>query len=331
MLSSAILLPLIFLLGAACVGALLLVGLYPRVAANSAFRRRIEFVSAASVKTAQASTLDESRRKRSVAATLTEADEAKRSKAKKRAGQSLIVRMRQAGLNPSRRTYYLASLVIGIGIGLLAWMVIDMSPAAALGVAAGLLLPHLFLKFKRNRRFKRFAAEFPNALDVIVRGVKAGMPLTDCLKIVAAETQDPVRSEFQALVEDQALGMPLEDAVQRLAERMPLSEASFFAIVIAIQSRTGGSLSETLGNLSNVLRERKKLKGKVKAMSGEAKASAIIIGALPVVVAGLLYLTSPNYIALLFTNPTGRLVLVVCGLLMLMGTLVMRKMINFDL
>jgi tight adherence protein B len=182
-----------------------------------------------------------------------------------------------------------------------------------------------------SRRFKRFAAEFPNAIDVIVRGIKAGMPLIDCLKIVASEAQDPVKTEFKALVDDQALGLPLDEAVQRMPHRVPLSETTFFAIVIAIQSRTGGSLSEALGNLSKVLRERKKMKQKVKAMSGEAKASAMIIGSLPVAVAGLLYVTSPNYIALLFITQTGNLVLAGCGLLMLMGIMVMRKMINFDL
>ena len=184
--------------------------------------------------------------------------------------------------------------------------------------------------FRRNSRFKRFSNEFPNAVDVIVRGVKAGLPLVDCLKIIAAEAQEPVRSEFKTMVQDQTLGMPLDEAVQRLPERVPLAEANFFGIVIAIQSRTGGSLSEALGNLSKVLRERKKMQAKIKAMSSEAKASAGIIGSLPVIVAGLVYLTSPDYITLLFTTTIGNAVLVASGLWMLMGCLVMRKMINFD-
>jgi tight adherence protein B len=153
----------------------------------------------------------------------------------------------------------------------------------------------------------------------------------DCLKIVASEAQEPVRSEFKTLVQDQTLGMPLDEAVQRLPDRVPLTEATFFAIVIAIQSRTGGSLSEALGNLSKVLRERKKMQAKVKAMSSEAKASGGIIAALPVIVGVLVYFSSPQYISLLFTTAIGNVVLIGCAFWMLIGVLVMRKMINFDL
>jgi tight adherence protein B len=240
--------------------------------------------------------------------------------------------MRQGGLAWSRTTYGLVSLGAGIlsflaGLSLLGGQIM---PAAAFGVAGGLLLPHLYVGFRRKRRLNRFTAEFPNAVDVIVRGVKSGLPLVDCLKINAAEAQEPVRSEFKAIVQDQTLGLPLDEAVQRLPERVPLAEANFFAIVIAIQSRTGGSLSEALGNLSKVLRERRKMKAKIKSMSSEAKASAAIIGSLPAIVAGLVYITSPDYISLLFTETVGNVVLVGSGLWMLMGCLVMRKMINFD-
>jgi tight adherence protein B len=316
MLSFVILLPLIFLLGACSLGGLLLAALYPRVTAGAALDTRLGLISAT----------------RTVEATLREAGEKLKFKAKSRARPPLLVRMRQGNLSWSRKTYYLICVATGIVAFLLLLSATGLGalPAAGFGAAAGLLLPHLYVKIKRDRRFKRFSAEFPNALDVIVRGIKAGLPLGDCLKIIAAETQDPVKREFQALIEDQTLGMPLAEAVQRLPDRMPLTEASFFAIVVAIQSRTGGSMSEALGNLSKVLRERKKMKAKIKAMSGEAKASALIIGALPVVVIGLLYVTSPNYIALLFTTQTGHIVLAACGVLMAGGTLVMRKMINFD-
>jgi tight adherence protein B len=316
MLSSVIFLPLIFLLGACCVGGLLLAALYPRLKAGAALDRRLVSISTT----------------RTVEVTLREAAEKVKFKAKSRAKPSLLVRMRQGNLSWSTRTYYLVCVATGIAAFLLILSTTGLGAFAAVGfgTSAGLLLPHLYVKFKRDRRFKRFSAEFPNALDVIVRGIKAGLPLVDCLKIIAAETQDPVKGEFKVLIEDQTLGMPLADAVQRLPDRIPLTEASFFAIVVAIQSRTGGSMSEALGNLSKVLRERKKMKGKIKAMSGEAKASALIIGALPVVVIGLLYVTSPKYIALLFTTQTGHIVLVACGLLMAGGTLVMRKMINFD-
>jgi Flp pilus assembly protein TadB len=173
----------------------------------------------------------------------------------------------------------------------LAWACCRRSVSA---FAGGLLLPHFYVNFMRARRFKRFSAEFANAMDVIVRGLKSGLPLADCMKIIAAEAQEPVRSEFKAIIEDQAMGMPSDEAVQRLPQRMPVAEASFFAIVIAIQSRTGGSLSEALGNLSKVLRERKKMQAKIKAMSSEAKSSAGIIGALPVFVTGAIYCHHPG-------------------------------------
>jgi tight adherence protein B len=202
--------------------------------------------------------------------------------------------------------------------------------ALVAGTTGGALLPRIYLSAKGRRRLKRFADEFPNAVDVIVRGVKAGLPIVDCLRIISLEAQEPVRSEFRTIMEDQTVGVPLDHAVQRLSDRVSLSETSFFAIVVAMQSRTGGSLSEALGNLSKVLRERKKMQSKIKAMSSEANASAAIIGSLPVVVTAMLYLTSPNYIALLFTTLIGQVVLVACGLWMGIGILVMRKMINFD-
>ncbi len=332
MLSSVIFLSLIFLLGAGSVGGLLLVALYPRVKAGAALDRQLELISATgTVATLRGGATDESRRKRAVEVTLREAEEKLKFKAGKRAKPSLLVRMRQANISWSRKTYYLVCVAAGIAVFLLILGTgLGALPAVGFGTSAGLLLPHWYVKITRNRRFKRFTAEFPNAIDVIVRGIKTGLPVGDCLKIIAAETQDPLKGEFKILNEDHSLGMPLDEAVQRLPDRIPLSEARFFAIVIAIQNRTGGSLSEALGNLSKVLRERKKMEAKIKALSGEAKASALIIGALPVVVIGLLYATSPAYIALLFTTQIGRVVLAACGVLMLGGTLMMRKMINFD-
>jgi tight adherence protein B len=330
---SPILLAMIFLLSACCVGGLLLVALYPRLSSGAALRRRSDVIATPRrVPTKRSNGIDESRRKRSVAATLREAGDKLKLTSKAGAKPSLLARMRQGNVGWTKRTYYLVCCVTGIAASFLVLsMGLATLPAVAFGISAGLMFPHWYVNFMRNRRFRRFATEFPNAVDVIVRGIKTGLPLGDCLKIVAAEAQDPVKSEFKVLTEDQALGMPLDEAVQRLPERMPLSEANFFAIVIAIQSRTGGSLSEALGNLSNVLRERKKMKAKARAMSAEAKSSALIIGGLPIAVAGFLYLTSPKYIALLFTTHVGNFVLAACGLWMLIGVLVMRKMINFEM
>jgi tight adherence protein B len=204
---------------------------------------------------------------------------------------------------------------------------------AVAGVAllvGGLGLPRWFLKRRKTKRLKAFAEEFANALDIIVRGVKAGLPLGDCLRVIASESAEPVKSEFRKVVETQAMGVPMGDAVQSIYDRMPCAEANFFGIVIAIQQKAGGNLSEALGNLSKVLRERKKMRAKIKAMSTEAKASAGIIGSLPIIVMSLVYLTTPSYMTLLFVTNAGHLMLVGCGLWMACGIFVMKKMINFD-
>ncbi|MGH6677102.1 MAG: type II secretion system F family protein, partial [Xanthobacteraceae bacterium] len=133
-----------------------------------------------------------------------------------------------------------------------------------------------------------------------------------------------------SIIETQTIGIPLGDACLKLYERIPVPEANFFGIVVAVQQRAGGNLSEALGNLSRVLRDRKKMKGKIKAMSQEAKASAAIIGSLPIVVLGLVYFTSPTYIELLWTAQLGRLMLAGSAFWMFTGIMVMRKMINFD-
>jgi tight adherence protein B len=202
--------------------------------------------------------------------------------------------------------------------------------AAGLAFAAGLGLPRWLLGFLKKRREKAFLKALPDAVDVIVRGIKAGLPLFESLKVVVADSPEPLRSEFKAIIETQAIGIPLGDACTRLYERMPVPEANFFGIVIAIQQKSGGNLSEALGNLSKVLRDRKKMSEKIQAMSMEAKASAGIIGSLPPIVMLLVYLTTPDYISLLWTHPTGQLMLVGCVIWMSIGVFVMKKMINFD-
>jgi tight adherence protein B len=145
------------------------------------------------------------------------------------------------------------------------------------------------------------------------------------------DAQSPVKEEFKLIMDDQTLGMPLADAAERLPERIPLAEARFFATVIAIQNRTGGNLSEALSNLSKVLRERQKMKQKIKALASEAKASAIIIGIMPIFVMGALYVTAPGYISLLFITPAGNFILAASAVWMLIGILVMRRIVNFDI
>lgn len=250
---------------------------------------------------------------------------------RKNARPTLSQRIAQAGLSWSMRQYILISAAMGIvTFGVVFGMRLGVIPALGFGFAAGFGLPFWMLSYLKKRREAKFLAVFPDAVDVIVRGIKSGLPLLDSLKMIAAESQEPVRSEFKAIIETQAIGMPIGEACGKLYERMPLPEANFFGIVVSIQQRAGGNLSEALGNLSKVLRERKKMKAKIQAMSMEAKASAAIIGSLPPVVMGLVWITSPNYIELLWTHPTGQLMLAGSAMWMATGVFVMKKMINFD-
>ncbi len=331
-MSSATHLALIFLLAALCVGGVLHTLFQPRFTYEVRVKRRLRIVAgAASVSPKQPGGAGKSRR-RSIEDTLKEIEEKQKEKAKSGSRRSLTERLRQSGLGWTRTTYLGVCLFVGLAGCVLGAFGIGLGPLAAggLGLTMGLLLPHLYVGAKRNRRLLTFCNELPNAVDVIVRGVRTGLPLGDCLRMIAAEGQEPVRSEFKMIVDDQTLGVPVQDAMLRLADRVPVPETSFLATVITIQSHSGGNLTEALANLSSVLRERKKMREKIKAMSSEAKASAGIIGALPPVVASILYLTSPDYISLLFTTTLGQIVLAGCAIWMSIGVLVMRAMINFD-
>ena len=186
------------------------------------------------------------------------------------------------------------------------------------------------MNFLKKKRQKKFLDEFANAIDVIVRGIKAGLPVNDTLKVIAVESPDPVGPEFQAVIDGQKLGVPLDQGLERMYERIPLAEVNFMSIVVGIQQRTGGNLGEALSNLSKVLRDRKKMQGKIQSMSQEAKSSAAIIGALPPSIMILVFMTSPNYISLLWTTDLGQMMLAGSALWMFAGVMVMRKMINFD-
>jgi tight adherence protein B len=244
---------------------------------------------------------------------------------------SLNLRIAHAGLTWSKRQFILFAAMLGI-LNFLACLPFGagLSAALAAGFAGSCGLPLWILQFLRKRREKKFIAGFADAIDVIVRGIKAGLPLHESLKVLSAEASEPLKTEFRTIVETQAVGMALGESCSRLYERMPVPEANFFGIVVNIQQKSGGNLSEALSNLSKVLRDRKKMKAKIQAVSMEAKASAAIIAALPVAVMILIYLTSPQYIELLWIHPTGRLMLAGSAVWMTMGVLVMRKMINFD-
>jgi len=239
-------------------------------------------------------------------------------------------RIEQAGLDIEPRTFWMASAIAGL-VAAGACILAHQSMFAALfaAVAVGLGLPRWVLNFLKARREKAFTAEFANAIDVIVRSVKSGLPTTEALKIVAKEISDPVGSEFSKLVEGMKVGITLDQGMKKMFDSMPTAEVSFFGIVMTIQQKSGGNLSEALSNLAGVLRDRRRLQGKIKAMSSEAKASAMIIGSLPPGVMALVYITTPAYIALLFTERMGNIMLAACAVWMTIGVLVMKKMISF--
>jgi tight adherence protein B len=216
--------------------------------------------------------------------------------------------------------FFIGSFIVGVPIYI----------CAIAAIVGALGLPRWFLNLLAKRRREKFLREFADAIDVMVRGIKAGLPVSDALKIIAKETPDPVGPEFMDVVEGQRVGITIDQGLERMYERMPLAEVNFLAIVMAIQAKTGGNLAEALGNLSRVLRDRKKMKQKIDSVSQEAKASAAIIGALPFLIGGAMMVLNPTYLLPLFETKMGNVLLVCSGLWMSCGVLVMRKMINFD-
>jgi len=318
----------IFVLVALAAGGVIWVFVYPILSGERKAERRQETITRTepAARVAAGRTGPKVRREQ-VEETLKELE----LREKKAKNLPLPMRIAQAGLSWSKRQFIIVSAVIGAAMFAAGFLMGGgILVAAGLGFAGGVGLPRWLLSFLKTRREANFLHHFPDAVDVIVRGVKAGLPLGDCLRIIASEAQEPVRGEFKAICEAQTIGIPMGDSCAKLFERMPLPEANFFGIVVSIQQRSGGNLSEALGNLSRVLRDRKKMKAKIKAMSMEAKASAVIIAALPFAVMILVYLTSPTYIELLWTHPTGRMMMASCAVWMLMGVFVMKKMINFD-
>jgi len=310
------------------VGGVAWVFIYPILSGEKQAERRVASVARAGpVSRPQRSTGGGKSRREQVEGTLKDIEQRQR-KAKR---PPLAVRLKQAGLDWSKRRFVVTFAIASVGVFLVTMMLgVGLIAALGFGFAAGCGLPFWMLSFLKKRRESKFLNEFPDAVDVIVRGIKAGLPLLDSLKLISNDATEPVRSEFRAIVETQTIGMPIGEAVLKLYDSISVPEANFFGIVVSIQQRAGGNLSEALGNLSRVLRDRKKMKAKIQAMSMEAKASASIIGALPIAVMSLVWLTSPNYIDLLFTEPLGRIMLGCCAGWMLTGVLVMRKMINFD-
>ncbi len=238
----------------------------------------------------------------------------------------------QAGLDITVSAYFVISAVIGV-VAVLGYLLSGLPPIGALAALpiGAFLVPRMVIGSLANGRQKKFTAHFADAMDLIVRGIRSGLPINECFTVVAREFDPPLGEEFRLLVEGQNLGLTIDDLMARGIERLPTAEYKFFAIVIQIQRQTGGNLADTLDNLSTVLRERKRMRDKAQAMAAEAKASSMIIGSLPFAVAGLLSVVNPDYLMLLFTERTGNILLGIGAFWMTLGSLVMRKMINFKM
>jgi len=323
-------------LAALSAGGVAYAFLFNRIADERNVEKRLDTVRRAetdrgSVKASRDRLVEAAKRRKSVQDSLNDLEQKQKLRDRNSKKAPLKVQIRQAGMQVSLERFYLYSAACGLVLAALAFFAgapLLVVPGALIAGALG--LPRWFVSFRRSRRVKAFLEEFPNALDIIVRAVKSGLPLNDGIRLIASESPEPVRTEFRRIVEAQQLGLSIPEATMRMSETMPCPEAGFFGIVIHIQQQAGGNLSEALGNLSRVLRDRKKMKAKVQALSMEAKASAAIIGALPFIVAFLVYLSSPSYIMPLFTTSTGNLILGVSGIWMSIGIFVMRNMINFE-
>jgi tight adherence protein B len=320
----------LLLVAALSVGTVVFVLVNPFFSGERRTEKRIQGVTENKSKRialkAQADTAQN--RRRQVAETLKELEDRQAAREK----VTLRLRLARAGLDISPRTYWIASALTGLAIGAAVWLSAPNLPIFVPGMAAfvgAFGLPRWVLLRLVKRRQTKFVDEFANAIDVIVRGVKSGLPLLECLSIIARESPQPIAEEFTEIVEQQRVGVPLAEAFERMMARMPLAEVRFFSIVIGIQQQAGGNLSEALGNLSGVLRDRKRLAAKVRALSAEAKASAAVLGALPFIVMILVYITTPSYISILWTTNFGQFLLAASGMWMTCGILVMRKMINF--
>ncbi|WP_312165128.1 type II secretion system F family protein [Phenylobacterium sp.] len=273
-----------------------------------------------------AATAQEQRRKQ-ILKTLKDQD-----REQKKALLSITAQLRQAGLEMKVGTFWLISGALAFAVLVVAWVVTG-TPLVAVGLAfaTGLGLPRWVVGAMAKTRIKKFTETFPDAMDIVVRGIKSGLPVHDSLRVIAKETAEPLAGQFNRLVESIGMGMSVDQALEKMHAEMPTPEVRFFAIVLAIQAKTGGNLAEALGNLSTVIRSRKLMREKVKALSAEAVASAAIIGCLPPAVAALIFITAPDYMGPLFTDPRGRIMLMIGAFWMTLGVLSMRKMINFRL
>jgi tight adherence protein B len=308
------------------VGGLGYAFLEPILEGQSTASRRQQLVAGGTVR--RKAVAEAGSRRKQISETLKEIEQ----RQKRQNRRSLEQRLVAADLSWTRKGYIIGCCCAAVCCALILLLMTGHLLIALAGLAlGGHVAPNFFVNFRIKRRLNLFLEEFPNAIEAIVRGIKSGLPLSDCINLIASEAKEPLRSEFRSVVEAQSMGIAIPDAIFRIFERVPLVEMSFFAIVIQIQSKSGGNLAEVLQNLATVIRDRKRLRSKIDAVSAEAKASALIIGVLPIAVGFLSYLGAPDYIALLWTTKSGQIGLGASIGAMVLGSLIMRKMTHFEI
>ncbi len=326
---SRLVLELVIALMACLTTGLVLWGLFgPRTDTSGKLEERIIAMGLRQVGLDAAETDDEARSREAMQRALQELESLRKTEAR----SALQRLLNSSGTERSQRKHLVISLAVAL-LGFLVATVLGLNPVVAgiLGTSLGVVLPVMQLRVLVNRRMAVFSEDLPGTLDLIVRGIRAGLPLIDCIKMTAVEWREPLRSEYLQVLNDLGVGLNIRTAISRFADRVGLQEARLFAIVIAIQSQSGGNLSEVLSNLADLLRERSKLVQKIRAMTSEARTSAWIIGAIPILILGAVTVLSPDYLKPLFDTTTGNLILAGCGGWMLMGMLVMRSMMRVDL
>lgn len=245
---------------------------------------------------------------------------------------ALALRLNRSGKNWTVSQYLYGSLALGLAVTFLIYLKSGAALLAlGLGIGVGFGLPHMAVGSFINKRNNAFTAKFPDAIELLVRGLRSGLPVTETLGVVASEVPGPVGDEFKLITDRIKIGRTMEEALQETADRLNTAEFSFFCITLAIQRETGGNLAETLSNLADVLRKRAQMKLKIKAMSSEAKASAYIVGALPPMVFALVWWLNPKYLGGFFTDD--RLIVTGLGGIVWMGigAFIMSKMVSFEI